>query len=141
MIFETTSSEETIELGKRLGTVLSKGAIIAFFGDLGSGKTTMIKGVAQGLGVKELVKSPSFVVVTEYQGRLPVYHIDLYRISKPSELPEVGFEQYLYGDGVSLIEWAERAENLLPINAIKTRIEILGQSLRKVTIANFNLPI
>jgi len=141
MIFETSSSEETIELGKRLGTVLSKGAIIAFFGDLGSGKTTMIKGVAQGLGVKELVKSPSFVVVTEYQGRLPVYHIDLYRISKSNELPEIGFEQYLYSDGVSLIEWAERAGNLLPESAIKVQIEITGQKQRKITILNFNQTI
>lgn len=141
MTFETKSAEETVELGKRIGSVLSKGSIIGFFGDLGSGKTIMIKGVAQGLGVKELVKSPSFVVVTEYQGRLPVYHIDLYRISKPNELPEVGFEQYLYGDGVCLIEWAERAERLLPKDVIKVQIEIIGQNQRKVTITNLNQPI
>jgi len=141
MIFKTQNTEETIDLGKRIGSVLTKGTVIGFFGDLGSGKTTMIKGFAQGLGVKELVKSPSFVVVTEYQGRFPVYHIDLYRISKPSELLEIGFEQYLYGDGVCLIEWAERAGKLLPENGVKVQIEIIDKDQRKITIANLKQPI
>jgi len=138
MTFETREQEETIELGRRLGKVLTKGTIIGFFGDLGSGKTTMIKGVAQGLGVTELVKSPSFVVVTEYKGRLPVYHIDLYRIANSNELPEIGFEQNLYGEGISLIEWAERAGNLLPADAIKVKFEITNHDQRRITISNFN---
>jgi tRNA threonylcarbamoyladenosine biosynthesis protein TsaE len=138
MTFETKSQEETIELGIRLGKVLTKGTIIGFFGDLGSGKTTMIKGVAQGLEVNELVKSPSFVVVTEYKGRLPIYHIDLYRISNSNELPEFGFEQYLYGDGITLIEWAERAGNFLPANAVKIKFEIINHNQRRITITNFN---
>ena len=141
MIFETKNYEGTIEFGKRFGALLTKGSIVGFFGDLGSGKTTMIKGVTQGLGVKELVKSPSFVVVTEYQGRLPVYHIDLYRITKLNELTEIGFEQYLYGDGISLIEWAEKVENFLPASAIKVKIEIINQNQRQITITNFNQPI
>jgi tRNA threonylcarbamoyladenosine biosynthesis protein TsaE len=141
MIFETKNSKATIELGQKLGALLIKGSIVGFFGNLGSGKTTMIKGVTQGLGVKELVKSPSFVVVTEYQGKLPVYHIDLYRIIKLNELTEIGFEQYLYGDGVSLIEWADRAENLLPENTIKVNIEIINQNQRRITITNFNKQI
>ncbi len=141
MIFETNNSEETIKLGQKFGTLLTKGSIVGFFGNLGSGKTTMIKGVTQGLGVKELVKSPSFVVVTEYQGILPIYHIDLYRINKFNELSEIGFEQYLYGDGVSLIEWADRAENLLPDNTIKINIEIINLNQRKITITNFNQKI
>lgn len=141
MTFETKGQEETIELGIRLGKVLTKGTIIGFLGDLGSGKTTMIKGVAQGLRVNELVKSPSFVVVTEYKGRLPVYHIDLYRISNSNELPEVGFEQYLYGDGITLIEWAERAGNFLPENAVKIKIEIIKHNQRRITITNFNQQI
>ena len=141
MTFETKTKEETIELGIRLGKVLTKGTIIGFFGDLGSGKTTMIKGVAQGLGVNELVKSPSFVVVTEYKGRLPVYHIDLYRISNSNELPEVCFEQYLYGDGITLIEWAERAGNFLPENAVKIKIKIIKHNQRRITITNFNQQI
>lgn len=138
MTFETKSQEETIELGIRLGKALTKGTIIGFFGDLGSGKTTMIKGVAKGLGVDELVKSPSFVVVTEYKGRLPVYHIDLYRISNPNELTEIGFDQYIYSKGISLIEWAERAGNLFPTDAIKVKIEIINHNQRKITISNFN---
>lgn len=141
MTFKTKNKEETIELGKRLGKVLTKGSIIGFFGDLGSGKTTMIKGVAQGLGVNELVKSPSFVVVTEYKGRLPVYHIDLYRIADSNELPEIGFDQYLYGEGISLIEWAERAGNLLPTDAVKVKFEIINHNQRSITITNFNHPI
>jgi len=141
MTFETKGQEETIELGIRLGKVLTKGTIIGFLGDLGSGKTTMIKGVAQGLRVNELVKSPSFVVVTEYKGRLPVYHIDLYRISNSNELPEIGFEQCLYGDGVSLIEWAERAGNFLPDSAVKIKIEIINHDQRRITITNFNQQI
>jgi len=141
MIFETKNYEGTIEFGKKFGALLTKGSIVGFFGDLGSGKTTMIKGVTQGLGVKELVKSPSFVVVTEYQGRLPVYHIDLYRITKLNELPEIGFEQYLYGNGVCLIEWAERAEKFLPESRIKVQIEIINQNERKIEITNFNQQI
>ncbi len=141
MTFETKNTEETIDLGKRLGAVLTKGAIIGFFGDLGSGKTTMIKGIAQGLGVKDLVKSPSFVIVTEYQGRFPVYHIDLYRIAKTDELLEIGFEQYLYGDGVALVEWAERARDLLPTKTIKVQIEITSQNQRMITISNLTQTI
>lgn len=140
-MFETNNSEDTIELGQKFGALLTKGSIVGFFGDLGSGKTTMIKGVTQGLGVKGLVKSPSFVVVTEYQGKLPVYHIDLYRINKLNELFEIGFEQYLYGDGVSLIEWAEKVEKFLPMSAIKVKIEIINQNQRRITITNFNQQI
>jgi tRNA threonylcarbamoyladenosine biosynthesis protein TsaE len=141
MTFETRGQEETIELGIRLGKVLTKGTIIGFFGDLGSGKTTLIKGVAKGLGVDELVKSPSFVVVTEYKGKLPVYHIDLYRIANSNELPEIGFEQYLYGEGISLVEWAERAGNLLPPDTVKIKFEIINHNQRKITISNLDQPI
>ena len=141
MNFNTNNSEETIELGQKFGALLTKGSIVGFFGNMGSGKTTMIKGVTHGLGVKELVKSPSFVVITEYQGKLPVYHIDLYRINQLNELSEIGFEQYLYADGVSLIEWADRAENLLPDNTIKINIEIINHNQRKITITNFNKQI
>ncbi|MEO0092763.1 MAG: tRNA (adenosine(37)-N6)-threonylcarbamoyltransferase complex ATPase subunit type 1 TsaE [candidate division WOR-3 bacterium] len=141
MIFETKSSDETIELGIRLSKVLTNGMVVGFFGELGSGKTTMIKGVAKGLGVKELVKSPSFVMVTEYQGRMPVYHIDLYRVGNPNELIELGLEQYLYGDGVSLIEWAERAQDVLPESMVKVKIEIINHNQRRIIINNLNQPI
>lgn len=135
VVFETTDDRATIALGERLANFLKPGVIVAFYGDLGVGKTTMIKGIARGLGVKETVKSPSFVIITEYLGRLPVYHIDLYRIRSIEELLNTGFDSYLRSDGVCLIEWAERAEEILPQNTIRIkltfadsgrRIEILG---------------
>ncbi len=128
--FETESAAATIQLGERLAKGLKPGAVVAFYGELGAGKTTMIKGVARGLGVRETVKSPSFVIITEYQGRLPVYHIDLYRIKSPAEFTEIGLEGYLSGDGVCLIEWAERAETLLPPHTIRVKLSVLPRGRR-----------
>lgn len=116
------SAAETIELGRALAQRLKPGDVVAFFGELGSGKTTMIKGIAAGLGVVETVRSPSFVIVTEYLGRVPVYHVDLYRLEGLSALDGVGLEDYLGGDGVCLVEWAERAEGLIPKSAIRVRL-------------------
>jgi tRNA threonylcarbamoyladenosine biosynthesis protein TsaE len=90
----------------------------------------MIKGVCAGLGVVETVKSPSFVIVTEYKGRLPVYHIDLYRLEKPEALEGLGLESYFGGDGVCLVEWAERAEHLLPAGTVRVRLKVEGTSRR-----------
>lgn len=130
VVYETTDTAATIALGERLALFLKPGAVVAFYGDLGAGKTTMIKGFARGLGVKEIVKSPSFVIITEYQGRMPVYHIDLYRIRSTDELVETGFDSYLSGEGVCLIEWAERAEKLLPQTTIRVKLSILDQGRR-----------
>lgn len=123
---QTSSAAETVAFGRALAERLGPGAVVAFYGDLGSGKTTMIKGVAAGLGVSETVRSPSFVIVTEYQGRLPVYHIDLYRLDDPAALEGIGLEEYLLGDGVCLVEWAERAEKLLPADTIQVRLAVTG---------------
>ncbi len=123
---QTSSAAETIAFGRALAERLGPGAVVAFYGDLGSGKTTMIKGVAAGLGVSETVRSPSFVIVTEYQGWLPVYHIDLYRLDDPAALEGIGLEEYLLGDGVCLVEWAERAEKLLPADTIQVRLAVTG---------------
>ncbi|NPV14493.1 tRNA (adenosine(37)-N6)-threonylcarbamoyltransferase complex ATPase subunit type 1 TsaE [candidate division WOR-3 bacterium] len=130
VVYETADTAATIALGERLALFLKPGAVVAFYGDLGAGKTTMIKGFARGLGVKETVKSPSFVIITEYQGRMPVYHIDLYRIRSIDELVETGFDSYLSGEGVCLIEWAERAEKLLPQTTIRVKLSILDQRRR-----------
>lgn len=130
VVYETTDAAATIALGERLAWFLKPGAVVAFYGDLGAGKTTMIKGFARGLGVKDIVKSPSFVIITEYQGRVPVYHIDLYRIRTTDELVETGFDSYLGGEGVCLIEWAERAEKLLPRTTIRVKLFILDQRRR-----------
>ena len=104
--------------------------MVAFYGELGAGKTTMIKGIAAGLGVADVVKSPSFVIVTEYVGRLPVYHVDLYRLDEKSDFESIGLDSYLDGDGVCFIEWAERAEKALPDTAIRVRMSVEGQGRR-----------
>jgi tRNA threonylcarbamoyladenosine biosynthesis protein TsaE len=136
MEFHTKSSEETVELGKKIGATLKPGDILAFYGDLGSGKTTMIKGIALGLGVKEqdIVKSPSFIMVNEYKGRYPIYHIDLYRVKNSEEIMSIGFDDYLYSNGVCLIEWAEKAEKALPKKITKVDIFSLNPQQRKITI-------
>ncbi len=105
----------TIKLGKRLGILLTAGDVIALTGELGSGKTTFTKGIASGLGIDEdRVKSPSFVLIKEYHGRIPLYHFDLYRLNDLDSIRATGYEEYLYGDGAAVIEWAERLNGLLP---------------------------
>ena len=143
MEFLTKSSDETIALGKKIGAKLKPTDILGFYGELGSGKTTMIKGVAMGLGVSEgnLVKSPSFVMILEYKGRCPIYHIDLYRIKDAEELLSIGFDDYLYGDGVCLIEWAEKAEDYLPESVIKVELEVIDPEQRKVKISGLKSSI
>jgi len=144
MEYFTNSSEETIAVGKKIGAKLKLGDVVGFYGELGSGKTTMIKGVAMGLGVKEqsLVKSPSFVMINEYKGRYPIYHIDLYRVKNGEEILSIGFDDYLYGEGVCLIEWAEKAEKELPEKIIKIELEVVSPSERKVKLSGFesNVP-
>jgi tRNA threonylcarbamoyladenosine biosynthesis protein TsaE len=139
-ISHTRSAAETIELGRALSSVLRPGDVVAFYGDLGAGKTTMIKGVAAGLGVSDVVKSPSFVIVTEYAGRLPVYHVDLYRLSENSDFESIGLDSYLEGDGVCLIEWAERAEKALPGKAIRVRMTVEGAG-RRIEITGLRAPL
>lgn len=140
MEFVTKSLEESIALGKKIGSKLRPGDIVGFYGELGSGKTTMIKGVAMGLGVKEqdIVKSPSFIMINEYKGRYPIYHIDLYRVRNIEEVLSIGFEDYLYGDGVCLIEWAEKAEGQLPENIIKIEFESVSLTERKINITGLS---
>jgi tRNA threonylcarbamoyladenosine biosynthesis protein TsaE len=192
VVSHTSSAAETIELGRALALQLKAGDVVAFYGDLGAGKTTMIKGVAAGLGVADVVRSPSFVIVTEYRGRIgthhqdtktrrgqdgdgnrqgrqerqgsdgeskrpplpfpppsrgreqregvPVYHIDLYRLTENSDFESIGLDSYLEGDGVCLIEWAERAEKVLPDNAIRVRMSVEGSG-RRIEIAGLRAPL
>lgn len=139
-IFITKSPAETGVVGKRLAQVLKKGDVVGFCGELGSGKTTMIKGIAAGLEVGEVVKSPSFVIITQYAGRLPVYHIDLYRLDRPLAIMEQELLEYFYGDGICLVEWADRASGILPERAIKVTITVLGPTDRKIDI-DADIPI
>ena len=124
MITETFSEKETRALGEELGRKAVPGSLYTLTGDLGTGKTVFTQGFARGLGITEHVNSPTFTIVQEYDGgRLPFYHFDVYRIGDLEEMDEIGYEDYFYGDGVCLIEWAELIEELLPLKRTASRIE------------------
>ena len=123
MIIETNSDKDTFEFGKQLGEKAEPGTVICLDGDLGTGKTVIAKGIAAGLGVKEPVSSPTFTVIKEYtEGRLPFYHFDVYRIEDPLEMDERGYEDYFYGNGVTVIEWSDMIKELIPEKAMKIRL-------------------
>lgn len=123
MIFESNSAEDTFAFGQKLGREAVQGEIICLDGDLGVGKTVFTQGFAAGLGIDDYVNSPTFNIVKEYEGgRLPLYHFDVYRIGDPSEMEEIGYEDYFYGQGVSIIEWPGQIEELLPKEARWVRI-------------------
>lgn len=119
--------EETQKLGYKLGKLLKKGDVICLTGDLGAGKTTFTKSIAKGLEVNEEVTSPTFIIINEYDGRLPVYHFDVYRIMDIEEMYEIGYEEYFYGDGVCIVEWASQIEELIPKEHLWIEIK-LGDS-------------
>lgn len=108
------NEEETKEIGYRLGKLLNKGDIVCLTGDLGAGKTTITKSIAEGLEVDEDVTSPTFTIINEYDGRLPVYHFDVYRILDIEEMYDIGYEEYFYGSGVCIVEWASQIRELIP---------------------------
>ena len=123
--YHTDSVEETIALGEKFSTKLSAGNIVALFGDLGTGKTHFIKGVCRGLGVHEHVASPTFTIVNEYDaGGVKICHVDCYRLQSEKELRNIGFEDYLFGSYICLIEWADRIEKLLPPVRIDVRFQL-----------------
>lgn len=114
MEFFSRSPEQTIALGRQLGELLNPGSVICVYGNLGAGKTYFAKGLAQGLGVAEHVTSPTFTIINEYEGLIPFYHVDAYRLTDEEEAYELGLEEYLFGRGVTLIEWPDRVKSLLP---------------------------
>lgn len=138
MVKETCSEKETFELGKELGESAKPGDVFTLEGDLGVGKTIFTKGLAVGLGVEEDVVSPTFTIVQEYEdGRMPFYHFDVYRIGDVEEMDEIGYEDYIHGEGVCLIEWANLIEEILPERRIKIIIEKdleKGFDYRKISI-------
>ena len=141
MIYETMSPKETFELGKKIGLEAKAGEIICLDGDLGVGKTVFTQGFAKGLGIDEAVNSPTFTIIQEYdEGRLPLYHFDVYRIGDPEEMYEIGYEDYFYGQGVCLIEWAKLIEELIPDEAkivlIEKNLEN-GLDYRKITVSDY----
>ncbi|MDO4966586.1 MAG: tRNA (adenosine(37)-N6)-threonylcarbamoyltransferase complex ATPase subunit type 1 TsaE [Lachnospiraceae bacterium] len=138
-VFETFSSEETFNIGKQIAETVSGGEIFTLIGDLGVGKTVFTQGFAEGLGIEDAVNSPTFTIVQVYEdGRIPFYHFDVYRIGDVDEMDEIGYEDYFYGEGVSIIEWADLIKEIIPDNA--KRIEITkdlskGLDYRRITIS------
>ncbi len=135
--FITISADETINLGERIGKTLKPKDIIALTGQLGSGKTTLIKGIARSQDIPDYdVTSPTFTLINEYYGTNPFYHIDLYRLEEISEIEELGIFEYFKNDGIILIEWAEKLGNLMPKNAHEIKIEYLNENERKIWLSS-----
>ena len=138
MLTESNSAEETFEAGRKMGLDAKPGTVIALSGDLGTGKTVFTKGVAAGLGITEPVVSPTFTLVQIYEsGKMPLYHFDVYRIGDISEMDETGYEDCFYGDGVTVVEWAEIIEDILPPNTVRLLVEKdpeKGFDYRRITI-------
>ena len=130
----SNSVEETIEIGEEIAAKLKKGDVVALIGNLGSGKTVLTKGIAKGLGVKDVryVNSPSFVIIKEYKGKIPLYHFDLYRLDKAHSLDPLSYDEYFYGRGVTVIEWADKIRKLLPKKYLEIRLSAAGENKRKV---------
>ena len=124
MTFHTASAEETQELGKRLGSFLKKGDVIALQGPLAAGKTTITKGIALSLNVKDTITSPTFCLISEYEGRLPLYHFDVYRLQGADDFANLGADDMIYGDGVCLIEWSEKIRDELPKKTIIVKLSV-----------------
>jgi tRNA threonylcarbamoyladenosine biosynthesis protein TsaE len=133
--FVSHSAEQTHRLGARLGELLAAGDVLVLSGTLGAGKTVFAQGVAVGLGVDDPVTSPTFTLVHEHQGRLPFYHVDLYRIEGDAEAAGLGLEDYAYGDGVTLVEWGERASRLLPPERLEITFRPIADTKRAVRMA------
>ena len=138
MVVESFGAEDTFRYGQMLGEKIPAGSVVCLDGDLGVGKTVFAKGVAKGLGVKEPVSSPTFTIVQEYrEGRIPLFHFDVYRIEEPEEMEEIGYEDYFFGDGVCLVEWADQIRELIPDSAVRITIEKdpeKGFDYRRITI-------
>lgn len=139
-IYESYCEEDTLSLAKQLAQKASQGDIFCLIGDLGVGKTIFSKGFAYGIGINEHVTSPTFTIVHEYdEGRLPLYHFDVYRISDSSEMDEIGYEEYFYGKGVCLVEWANLIPEIIPNSAVYIKIEKdldKGFEYRKITVGS-----
>lgn len=133
----TYSPSETKALAAKFAKSLSPGSVVCMYGDLGAGKTAFTQGMAEGLGIDEPVTSPTFTIINEYEGTLPLFHFDVYRVGDSSGMSETGFDEYIYGDGICVIEWAELIEDILPddrINVTINRIPESGDDAREILI-------
>jgi tRNA threonylcarbamoyladenosine biosynthesis protein TsaE len=130
----TTNQEETQRFGAALANYLTAGDVICLHGDLGAGKTTFTKGLAKGLGITEVVNSPTFTIISEYAGRLPLYHMDVYRLGENAPEEPMGYEEYFYGNGVTVVEWSEFIQSLLPDELFHITIRILEGGKRLIEV-------
>jgi tRNA threonylcarbamoyladenosine biosynthesis protein TsaE len=135
--FTSDSELDTYKIAYKFSEKLKQGDIVLFEGQLGAGKSIFIRGILNGLGVNEVIPSPTFTIVNEYKTKFSIYHFDFYRINDPYELYEIGFEEYIYSGGISLVEWASKAIDLMPDDAVKVDITILSDNKREITI-NWN---
>lgn len=131
----THTPQATRSIASQLAELLEPGDVLTLSGDLGAGKTTFAQGLAEGLGVADQVNSPTFTLIREYEGRIPLYHMDVYRLGEQAAAEDLGIDEYLYGDGVSVIEWAEYIESLLPEDYLQIMIRSLTESEREITIS------
>jgi tRNA threonylcarbamoyladenosine biosynthesis protein TsaE len=139
MKLQSNSDAETREIGHRLGEQLKPGDVVCLYGELGAGKTTMVKGIASALGINERdITSASFTVIAEYNVRVPFYHIDLYRLST-NEVPELGLREYLGADGIAVIEWAERAEDEIPEHSVRVFLHHIEDDAREIEIKGIHI--
>lgn len=136
---ESATPETTAALGERLGRTLGAGAVVALTGELGAGKTCFVQGLVRGLGATTRATSPTFVLVNEYRGRVPVHHVDLYRVERVAEIEQLGVPELLGGDGVTLVEWADKLGALLPGDAVRVHIDGAGDEPRRICIAGSTL--
>ena len=135
MLTVTNSAEETRALGEKLASRLRAGDVVILEGELGAGKSELARGIARGLGVTETVTSPSFTILNVYEsGRCPLYHFDWYRLESEEELYELGMDEYLGGDGIAVVEWAERCPDAVPENVLRIRLEVTGGESRRITV-------
>lgn len=131
---QSHSPENTLQLGEKIGLLVEPGQIILLAGELGSGKTLLVKGIAGGLGIEDDVTSPTYNLINEYEGQLPLYHLDLYRLDDEIELYNIGLEEYIERDGIIVIEWPEIAYNLIPPDFLYIKIEVSGKSSRNLKL-------
>jgi len=137
MVIYTKSERETRELGRKLAEYLRPGTVLALYGDLGAGKTALVRGLAEGMGLKARVTSPTFTIVNEYQGEMPLFHFDMYRLSGSEELFEIGWEDYLSRGGVIAVEWSENVEDAFDEGVVRIRLERGGsENERRIEIEN-----
>lgn len=133
-VVDSENEDQTLSLGKKIGRSLSRGDVVAIRGELGAGKSVIARGICEGLGIAQRTRSPSFTFMNRYRGPIDVYHIDLYRIERMGELATLGWEEMLYSDAITLIEWADKLGSLLPPASLDISIEITGEETRRIAL-------